>query len=97
MSGLFYQNSVRVLGGGSGLEVVGTGVLVSTPQYGPCVLTAAHVVNAALGNDLYSTASPGRDELVAFDIPVKGVGPERTYACRAVEWSRPVRASERMD
>ena len=97
MSGLFYQNVVRVLGDSSGLEVVGTGVLVSTPQYGPCILTAAHVVNAALGNDLYSTESPARDELVAFDIPVKGVGPERIYACRAVEWSRPVRASERMD
>jgi Tol biopolymer transport system component len=60
-------------------------------------LTAAHVVNAALGYDLYSTESPGSDELVGFDIPVKGVGPERTYACRTVEWSRPVRASKRMD
>jgi hypothetical protein len=79
------------------LEVVGTAVLVSTPQYGPCILTAAHVVNAALGNDLYSTESPTRDKRVAFDIPVKGVGPERTYLGAVVEWSRPVRASQRMD
>ena len=55
-------------------DIVGSGVLVLTPQYGACVLTATHVVNAALGYDLHATARPVPDERVAFDLPAKGVG-----------------------
>lgn len=53
MSGMWQEPVARVLasaGSGDTAVVVGTGTLVATPQYGLCLLTAAHVVNGALKN-----------------------------------------------
>ncbi|WP_200964572.1 S1 family peptidase, partial [Bosea sp. Root483D1] len=100
---LFSEGADDALPAGAGAEVfgsaagnsVGTGLLVLTPQYGPCLLTAAHVVNAALGWDLYSTISPATDALIAFDLPTKGG--DRFYVGRVVDWSPPQDAQDRAE
>jgi hypothetical protein len=45
--------------------IVGTGALFRTPQQGLCVLTAAYVVNAALGWNAYATTQPEDDTVIS--------------------------------
>ena len=77
-------------GGSDAAVVVGTGTLVATPQYAVCLLTAAHVVNRALKNRCEYTADrPGPEELLRFDLPMKGTGQGWTYVARIIEWFPP--------
>lgn len=101
MSGMWQEPVARVLAGagsGDAAVVVGTGTLVATPQYGVCLLTAAHVVNGALKNRLEYTADrPGSEELLRFDLPMKGTSAGRTYVARIIEWFPPRPREKRVE
>jgi hypothetical protein len=101
MSGMWQEPVARVLAStesGDTAAVVGTGTLVSTPQYGVCLLTAAHVVNGALENRLeYTAERPGSEELLRFDLPMKGTGAGRTYVARIIEWFPPRPREKRVE
>ena len=101
MSGMWQEPVARVLasvGSGDAAVVVGTGTLVATPQYAVCLLTAAHVVNGALKNRFEYTADrPGSEELLRFDLPMKGTGAGRTYVARIIEWFPPRPREKRVE
>lgn len=87
MSGPWQDPVVRILGTRGG--VVGTGVLVECPQYGPVVLTAAHVVNAVFAPERseYTAERPDANAHIPFDLPFRGNG--GPYKGRVIEWAAP--------
>lgn len=101
MSGMRQEPVARVLAGtgsGDAAGAVGTGALVATPQYAVCLLTAAHVVNGALNNRFeYTAERPGSEELLRFDLPMRGTGAGRTYVARIIEWFPPRPREKRVE
>lgn len=86
MAGMWQEAIVRVLRSDDA-SVAGTGLLVATPQEGPCLLTCAHVVNEALGFHQYASARPDDpDMVIRFDLPTKA---ERRFEARVIEWAQP--------
>jgi len=86
---------VRLLAEDGG--VVGTGVLVQTPQYGLSVLTAAHVVNEVFAPRRlpYTPDKPGAKDLVPFELPMqRGSGP---HLARVIEWLAPKPPEQRAE
>lgn len=100
MSGMWQEPVARVLAGArsdGAAVVVGTGALVVTPQYAVCLLTAAHVVNAALENRFeYTAEHPASEERIRFDLPIKGTGAGHTYLAQIIEWFPPRPRGERV-
>ncbi|MES0133593.1 trypsin-like peptidase domain-containing protein [Mesorhizobium sp. M0016] len=92
MSGVWQENIVRLCSADG--QALGTGTLVSTRQNGLCVLTCAHVLNAALGRDDYSQARPGDEAEFLFDLPARSR--DRKYHAKLLEWSPPRLAIERV-
>lgn len=93
MAGMWQEAIVRVLRSDDG-SVAGTGMLVATPQEGPCLLTCAHVINEALGFHQYASARPDDPNLIVrFDLPTKG---EQRFEARIIEWAQPRSATARV-
>ncbi|XNO40718.1 trypsin-like peptidase domain-containing protein (plasmid) [Sinorhizobium meliloti] len=88
MSGVWQENIVRLCSSGGGEEALGTGTLVATRQDGLCVLTCAHVLNAALGRGEYAPERPDDDAVFVFDLPARSRG--RKYRAKLLEWWPPL-------
>ncbi|MER9133254.1 trypsin-like peptidase domain-containing protein [Mesorhizobium sp. M0768] len=65
-----------------------------TSQNGLCVLTCAHVLNAALGRDDYSPDRPSDEADFVFDLPARSR--DRKYHAKLLEWWPPLLAVERV-
>ncbi|MER9133252.1 trypsin-like peptidase domain-containing protein [Mesorhizobium sp. M0768] len=92
MSGVWQENIVRLCSGDG--QALGTGTLVLTSQNGLCVLTCAHVLNAALGRDDYSPDRPSDEADFVFDLPARSR--DRKYHAKLLEWWPPLLAVERV-
>ena len=97
MSGVWQEPIVRLRSVKDGVlgAVVGTGTLLETAQGGYCVLTCAHVLNDALGRDLYAADRPPADQIFLFDLPSKSGS--QTYQASVLEWRQPRWPDERVD
>lgn len=94
MSGVWQENIVRLCSVDRREEAVGTGTLIATRQNGLCVLTCAHVLNAALERGAYSPERPGDDADFVFDLPARSR--ERKYHSKLLEWWPPRFPAERI-